>query len=128
MLQVYNKCNMLIETKPVNRIRGSVNNKADSDENLNKHAKMCQKCICKAKISFKKKKVKELRNASNNPKEYWKLLEYKDKGSAVEASINDLVQHFKEINEKLPGDGDELDEAVNSNNFDLSILDSPFSE
>ena len=58
-----------------------------------------KKCMSKAKQQSIKKFEQKLRTLkTTNPKSYWKLLN-SNKNKAKKASINDLYEHFKSLNE-----------------------------
>lgn len=49
--------------------------------------------------TFKKKKIRKLRNLkSNNSKEYWKILNARKKGNNTDCSIGDFFDYFKSFN------------------------------
>ena len=61
-----------------------------------------------AKAKFLRKKRNELKQTKDNPKEYWKILDFKKKMSKNEASLNDLSDHFEKLN--IKHENDELPE------------------
>ena len=76
-------------------------------EALKEKNRSYKKCINKSYKKYQKEFKNKLRKCKNsNPKLYWKLLNCGKKGSC-KANIMDLYNHFKEINCKGHGDGDD---------------------
>ena len=153
MVSLYNECNILHESfanknhnrsvkkndnpwfdkectdkrKKYNSARRKVNN--TTHEDLVKASKEYKKAIKKAKAKYLAKKRTELKKAAKNPKEYWKLLDFKKKRDTIKAPLLDLANHFRELNVTHENDtipeNDPVDTIVID---DLGILDAPFTE
>jgi len=74
-------------------------------------------------------KVRQLK--SKDPKEYWRLINTR-KGNQVQATIQDLYSHFKELSATTPANRDGVEEGgpdLQQNlQFDITDLDKPFDE
>ena len=90
-----------------------------------------RKALKIANAKFLRKKEKQIRDKQekDNPKEYWKILDFKKKMSKNEESLNDLSDHFKKLN--IKHENDDLQEQDYLDTFILDEneeLDQPFSE
>ena len=91
-----------------------------------------KKELKKARYKFLRDKRNELKKAKKNPKEYWKILNFKNKKGQVKASTRDLFEHFKKLNDKNINDtimeDSNANRLIDNNVIDSEILDKEISE
>ena len=79
----------------------------------------------KAKLEERRKFNNKIRNLkSNNPKEYWKILQGKHKEN-IEVGLGELFEHFRDLSEDLVNaTTDTLEETpvIKKDNLDLTLL------
>ena len=86
-------------------------------------SKHYKKCIRKAKLDHQLSTASRLRTLSTkNPKAYWSILKGSSKKSNVEVPpIDDLVNHFREINSAPDDSEDEFLPFINTANSELDV-------
>ena len=84
----------------------------DNTEWLLRSARNYRKVVKKAKYSFYETKRRELKAALKNPKEYWKILNFKSNKAPPLVSLNQLTNHFKNLNAYQPSHLNEYEQGI----------------
>ena len=153
MLRLYNDCNALkvtnnkyvntnpkknekpwfnrgcrIARKQYHDARRLVNRREHSSERLSVASKNYSKTIKQAIKDYNKDITKKLRNASKNPKEFWKILNAKNEKTETEAHIDDLADHFRKLNADFQWDPELPEHPDPDLILDQDILEKEFTE
>jgi hypothetical protein len=105
--------------------------KHNSRANLNtlvEKSKRYRKEIKRHKYRVNKELIRKLKKLKDcDPKQYWRLLNTKEKKSNVNATVNDLFDHFKSLYEGGDTCHENLDMEFNSTMLDVTILNEDIS-
>ena len=79
-------------------------------------SRVYKRCIRRSVVKHRRTEANRIRNLkTTNPKEYWKILN----GNKSKTEVDDLMEHFKNLNK----DNNEPDNTLgNSNNSDINVL------
>ena len=83
-------------------------------------SRVYKRCIRRSVVKHRRTEANRIRNLkTTNPKEYWKILNGNKSKTDVKVSLDDLMEHFKNLNK----DNNEPDNTLgNSINSDINVL------
>ena len=85
-------------------------------------SRVYKRCIGRSVVKHRRTEANRIRNiktTNTNPKEYWKILNGNNSKTDVNVSLDDLMEHYKNLNK----DNNEPDNTLeNSINLDINVL------
>ena len=83
-------------------------------------SRVYKRCIRRSVVKHRRTEANRIRNLkTTDPKEYWKILNGNKSKADVKVSLDDLMEHFKNLNK----DNNEPDNTLgNSINSDINVL------